>query len=243
MSMKKNSALLLIALILLPCLSFALSPQHGASDDPFDTAAIRAEFDALFAESPIYSAIRKHLPEEYETFFNTYLAAKRMGAEEIDIAGFIASIRNTYLKQSCDESILEFFRYTAATGRDLLAKDPEAAFSYLIGGDSDTYEKHLDFAGQQKDLGRLFDRMLSTASPENVADLNRTEVDSGLDYVYVLLYYKHGENFSLLTRNTGKLSNTERQQLLAIYLDMYEEIFDLVPTTRSNVLRSMAMKM
>lgn len=217
----------------------ALSSPAGES---LEHATVRAEFNELFGEVKIYQVIQQYLPEVYEEFFQTYLAAKKSGGKEIDIAGFIASIRHTYLKQACDESIFDFFRYTAATGRDLLAKDPEAAFAYLFGGTPSAYEKYLDFAGQQKELGRLFDRMLATAAPENFQDLDRAEVEAGLDYVYVLLYYKHGKSFSLLTRNVSSLNTDERHQLLTIYLDMYEEIFNLIPTTRSNVLRSMAMK-
>jgi hypothetical protein len=240
--MKKNFfSLLLMLLIVMP--HSASSSPSAAANEPLETAAIRAEFDELFGEVQIYKVIRKHLPEAYENFFQSYLAAKRTDSKEIGIAGFVNSIRNAYLKQACDESILGFFRYTIDTGRELFTKDPDAAFSYFFGGDPVAYEKYLDFALEQKKLGQLLEQMLSTRAAENSQKIDRAQVDSGLDYVYVLLYYKYGENFSLLTRDSRDMTTDERHQLCAIYLDMYEEILNLVPTTRNSVLRSMALNM
>jgi hypothetical protein len=235
------SALLLLLLVSLPHPALSSHPQEVGND--LEPAAIRAEFDKLFGEVQIYQVIQKHLPEVYEGFFQSYLAARRSGRTDLGVAGFVSTIRNTYLKQSCDESVLDFFRYTSETGRDLFAKDPEAAFAYIFGGDPAAYEKHLDLALEQQKIGGMFERMLTSRAVENSPQPDRAEVDAGLDYVWALLYYKHGKNFTLLTRKASSLNTEERHQLLAIYLDMYEEIFNLVPTTRSNVLRSMAMKM
>jgi hypothetical protein len=241
-SMKKIfSAFLLLVLVSLPHPALSSHPQDAG--DALEPATIRAEFDNLFGEVQIYQTIQKHLPDAYEDFFQSYLAARRSGRTDLGVAGFVSAIRNTYLKQSCDESVLDFFRYTSEIGRNLFAKDPEAAFAYMFGGDPSTYEKHLDLALEQQKMGAMFERMLASRAVENSQQLDRAEVDAGLDYVYVLLYYKHGKNFSLLTRSAGTMDSAERRQLLAIHLDMYEEIFNLVPTTRSNVLRSMAMKM
>jgi hypothetical protein len=229
--------LLLMVLTALPL------PASSSAASEVEAATVRAEFDEHFSEVKVYRVIQKHLPEAYENFFQSYLAARKSGSKDPGIAAFVTSIRNKYLKQSCDESILSFFRYTIDTGRDLFAKSPEAAFSYIFGGDPGAYEKYLDFALEQEKLGKLIEQMLSTRAAEHQQSIDRGEVDAGLDYVYVLLYYKHGKNFSLLTRNSSDLTTDERHQLCAIYLDMYEEIFNLVPTTRSNVLRSMAMRM
>jgi hypothetical protein len=240
--MKENFlSLLFMAFLLTPHPALA-SPSPVATDG-VDAALIRAEFDDMFGESEIYRVIRKHLPVDYENFYQAYLADRNSGRKDIGIADFVNSIRSAYLKQACDESILGFFRYSIDKGRELLAKDPEAAFSYMFGGSQVAYEEHLDLAVEQERLGQLLDQMLSSRAAENSRSIDRAEVESGLDYVYVLLYYKHGKNFSLLTRNSSSLTAEERHQLSAIYLDMFEEIFILAPTTRRNVLRSMAMKL
>jgi hypothetical protein len=239
--MKENFlSLLLMAFLLTPHPALASPPVVATNG--VDAAINRAEFDELFGESEIYRVIRKHLPEDYENFYQAFLAGRSSG-KDLGIAGFVNSIRSVYLKQSCDESILKFFRYSTDTGRELLAKDPEAAFSYIFGGSQVAYEEHLDLAVEQERLGQLLDQMLSSRAAESSRSIDRAEVESGLDYVYVLLYYKHGKNFSLLTRNSSSLTAEERAQLSAIYLDMFEEIFSLAPATRRNVLRSMAMKL
>jgi hypothetical protein len=240
--MKKNfPAWLLMLLLFLP--HQALSASAPAGSDSLDPGAIRAEFEELFGGIQIYEVIRKNLPEAYEQFFQSYLAGKRSGGQVPGVAGFVNTIRNTYLKQSCDESIFDFFRYTIDTGRNLYAKSLGAALAYIFGGDPGAYEKYLDLTLEQEKLGRLLEQMLSTRAAEDHLRIDHAAVDSGLDYVYVLLYYKHGKSFSLLTRNSSSLTGEERHQLCAIYLDMYEEILNLVPVTRSKVLRSMAMNM
>ncbi len=239
----KAALFLLLPLVFLAISLPAQSAPPPAAASHFDAAAIRSEFEELFSASPIYQAIRKNLPEAYEEFFQSYLAAKRSGADDLQVAGFINSIRNEYLKQSSDESVLAFFRYTVDVGSDILNKDPDAAFAYIFGGDPDAYAEYLDFTLEQKNLGRLYERILSTRAGANLDSLDREQAEAGMDYVNVLLHLKHGKDFSLLSKETAALTPAERRRVCVVYLDMFNEIFALAPATRDNVLRSFTVRM
>ncbi len=233
---------ILLLMLFVPC-SFPAYGAPAAAADPADATAARVEFEELFAQSPIYQAIRVNLPESYEDFFQTYLAARRSGTDEIPVAAYINSVRNTYLKQSSDESVLAFFRYTVEVGSDILAKDPEAAYAYLFGGNPDAYAKYIDYAVEQKKLGELYDRILSTRSRKNLQALDAGKAEEGMDFVNVLLMCKYGEAFYLLTKDNTTLGAEDRQRLCVIYLDMFNEIFQLAPATRSHLLRSFTARM
>jgi hypothetical protein len=208
---------------------------------------VRQEFDSVFGSEKIYQAIRKHLPEQYEELFQSYLAAKEADDNESfrkHLPAYINRIRNSYLKESSDQAILEFYRHTTSNGRRIFQQDPDAAFAYIFGGDPNRYADYVDFEGEMTALGGLFELLLASRARENLAAMDQDEVDNGMTLVFLGLYYRHGDNIQLLQSNPpAQLTASERSSLCAMYLDMYDEIFRLEPPTRNHVLRSLVMNM
>lgn len=237
--MKK--CLLVLSLFFL----ISMPAAHANEISNFDSTAIRQEFDSLFGQVKIYQAIKKYLPHHYEELFRSYEAAKRsnnMG--EFKLSRFINSIRSSYLKQSSDQTILDFYRHIIHNGRTLLSRDTDAAFAYLFGGNSGSYSAYVDYQTELDFLGELFERILATSQPENATAIDREDVEVTLNMIYLDLYQRFGEQLFLLHHpDHSQLNPTERYQLCDIYLCMHEEIFNLGHPTRDYVLRSFAMKL
>jgi hypothetical protein len=203
----------------------------------------RQEFEELFSNIKICEVIKKYLPHEYEKLFQSFLSAKNNKEKDFQISNYINSIRNEHLKKSSDKSIFKFFSHIVNTGRNIFVEDPDAAFSYLFGGDPASYAEFINMDTEMEKVGELFHQLLSSSSPDNMGSVDQEEVENGMNFVFLMLHYKHGESLSLLNKEYVRLNSEERHHLCNIYLDMYEEVLNLAPSTRNNVLRSFAMRM
>ncbi|MBE0598603.1 MAG: hypothetical protein IH614_15175 [Desulfuromonadales bacterium] len=237
----KKCLSVLAAFTLISSMSLAFAQENYPDQASVE---IRQEFEASFGPIKLYKAIKIHLPEQYEELFRSYEKAKRaddMG--ELKLASFINSIRRTHLQQSSDQAILAFYDHIVRTGRQILQQDPEAAFSYLFGGNPGSYASYVDYETELEFLGDLFDRILASSRPENALAIDRQDVEITLNMIYLGLFQKHGEPFFLLHGDRSQLSSSERYQLCDIYLGMHEEIFQLPSPSRGHVLRSFAMRL
>lgn len=235
-------------ILFLLFVSIGFSHAAGSPDrqnQQLEPLEIRHEFENLFGRIKIYQVIRKYLPESYEEMYRSYATAKRSNKmEEFKASSFINSIRNAHLKQSSDQSILEFYRHIIVTGREIFRRDPEAAFSYIFGGSPSDYSQYVDFQGELESLGEIFDHLLSSCKSENLQAIDKDEADNGLTLVFINLHYKYGEKLSILqSKDYSLLSKDEKNHLCDIYLYMHEQIFNLEPPTRNYVLRSFAMNL
>lgn len=235
---EKKTAYMIVVVVLFAVLN-TVSKQFILPELNAHKAVV--EIDSELNQIPAFVSIKKYEPEIYQKLVDSLADATKQGYNQqqaIDLVRQqISGLVESRMPHASDEAILTYMS-VMITEMDELHKQGKGLcykllFPHVAGGID--ARKVFSQETQKKDLKAL-DEIIKTSNTKKVIPSESTVMPS-LEPIFVSLYSKFGDDFSMIENPTAK--NVDKDKVCSITMDLYKEILALPPEQAASALRWM----